>query len=224
MPLSVARTDSPRGAVIVIQEAFGVNDHIEDVCARFAAAGWFAVAPAIYHRAGSPVVAYDDFAGIRPAFESVTGAGLAIDLDATTAYLATQGFTEERVAIVGFCMGGTVAFFEACRRPLGAAVTFYGGGIASGRFGLPSQIDLAPSLETPWLGLYGDRDQSIPVDEVEALRAAAAQADVPTEVVRYTHAEHGFHCDQRPANYNAEAAADGWARTLAWFAQHVPAA
>jgi carboxymethylenebutenolidase len=113
-------------------------------------------------------------------------------------------------------MGGTVSFFAAVRNSLGAAVSFYGGGVATGRFGFPSQVDEAPKLQTPWLGLFGDQDQSIPVEEVEQLRKAAASAKVPTEVVRYAEAEHGFHCDARPS-YHEASAEDAWKRTLDWF-------
>jgi carboxymethylenebutenolidase len=217
MPLYDAEPDgSPGAAVIVIQEAFGVNDHIEDVTRRFTTEGYRAVAPHLFHRSGDPALGYDDIQKVMPHMQAVTEAGLASDLDATLTYLADAGFESNQVGIVGFCMGGTVAFLAAARYPLGAAVTFYGGGIASGRFGTPSQIELAPDLVAPWLGLYGDLDQGIPVDEVEALRKAAAKASVPTEVVRYPEAEHGFHCDAR-ASFHLSSSQDAWQRTLAWF-------
>jgi carboxymethylenebutenolidase len=106
------------------------------------------------------------------------------------------------------------------RRPLGAAVTFYGGGVAEGRFGLPAAVDVASRLQAPWLGLYGDRDKGIPVEQVEALRAAAAEAPVPTEIVRYPDAGHGFNCADR-ASFHPPSAADAWARTLAFFDHHL---
>jgi carboxymethylenebutenolidase len=124
---------------------------------------------------------------------------------------------------VGFCFGGRVTFLVAVRRRLGAAVGFYGGGIASqGRFAqLPPLIGEAPNLNTPWLGLFGDADQGIPVEDVERLRATLdAQAPAAHDVVRYPQAEHGFHCDQRPA-YHQAAAKDAWQRTLAWLSQHL---
>jgi carboxymethylenebutenolidase len=207
---------SPGAAVIVIQEAFGVNEHIEDVTRRFATEGYRAVSPHLFHRSGDPVLGYEDIQQVMPHMQAVTEAGLSSDLDATLGYLADAGFESNQVGIVGFCMGGTVAFLAATRYPLGAAVTFYGGGIASGRFGTPSQIELAPDLVAPWLGLYGDCDQSIPVEEVEALRETAAKASVPTEVVRYPDAEHGFHCDAR-SSFNQASSQDAWQRTLVWF-------
>jgi carboxymethylenebutenolidase len=102
-------------------------------------------------------------------------------------------------------------------RPLGAAVTFYGGGVTEGRFGFPPLTELASKLQTPWLGLFGDQDQRIPVEHVQELRLAAASAGVPTEIVRFADADHGFNCDDRPAVFNQSAADDGWAHTLAWF-------
>ena len=87
----------------------------------------------------------------------------------------------------------------------------------TGRFGLPSLVELAPSLIQPWLGLYGDQDPSIPIDEVEQLRSAAATAPVPTQIVRYEHAGHGFNCDARPEHFEAASAADAWSRMVAFF-------
>jgi carboxymethylenebutenolidase len=221
MGLYDAEPDGPAtAAVIVVQEAFGVTDHIEDVTRRFAAEGYRAVSPHIFHRSGDPTIGYDDIAQVMPHMQAVTEAGLVEDIDATLAYLAAAGFEAGRVGVVGFCMGGTVTFYAAVRYPLGAAVTFYGGGIASGRFGSASQIDLAPDLQTPWLGLFGDLDQGIPVEEVEALRQAASKAPVPTEVVRYPDADHGFHCDAR-SSYHPSAAEDAWQRTLSWFATYL---
>ncbi|MGE3328157.1 MAG: dienelactone hydrolase family protein [Acidimicrobiia bacterium] len=215
-PLTIVKpSGTPRGGVIVLQEAFGVNEHIVDVCNRIAAAGYIAVAPHLFHRSGDPKMGYDDLSIIWPHIEAMTMDGTFADVDAAIAALEAEGIGTAKQGVVGFCLGGTVAFFAGTRRNLGAAVTFYGGGI-TGRWFFPSQVDEAPSLQAPWLGLYGDKDLGIPIDEVEQLRAAAATASVRTEVVRYPEAEHGFNCDRRPS-YNAEAAADGWARMLAWF-------
>jgi carboxymethylenebutenolidase len=212
---------APRGAVIVLQEAFGVNDHIEDVTRRFAQAGYRSVAPHLFHRSGDPALDYGNFEKIMPLMQALTEAGLLEDLDVTLDYLAGAGFVASRVGVVGFCMGGSVTFLAAARRALGAAVTFYGGGVGEGRFGMPPLVDLAPGLKTPWLGLFGDEDQGIPVDQVEALRTAAATASVPTEIVRYAGAGHGFHCDARPDSYHETSATDGWRRTLDWFESYI---
>jgi carboxymethylenebutenolidase len=207
----------PRAAVIVIQEAFGVNDHIQDVTRRLAAEGYLAVAPALFHRAGGGTAPYDDFTQVMPLFDGVSDDGILTDVDATVAHLEQRGYEVSRIGIVGFCFGGRVAFLVAARRALGAAVTFYGGGIVSASpLGLPALVDEAPSLSTPWLGLFGDLDKGIPVDDVETLRGEVGGAAVAAEIVRYPDAEHGFHCDAREA-YHEGSARDGWRRALAWF-------
>lgn len=209
-----------RGAVIVLQEAFGVNAHIRDICQRFAAAGYVAVAPHLFHRSGDPELGYEDMQEVMTHIMQLEADKLEADLDATFTLLASMGYEGKQVAAVGFCMGGSISFVAGCYWELGAAVTFYGGGITQGRFGLPPLIDLAPTLKTPWLGLFGDLDPSIPVTEVEGLRRAAANAGPDTDVVRYPEANHGFHCDAR-ASYHEPSATDGWRRTLGWLDQHL---
>jgi carboxymethylenebutenolidase len=210
----------PRGAVIVLQEAFGVNDHIQDLCRRFSDAGWIAAAPHLFHRSGDPILGYEDMQAVIPYIMQLTAGDLEADLEATFAHLAGLGFEGERVAVVGFCMGGSIALVAASYWKLGAAVSFYGGGITQGRFGFPPLLDLAPTLQTPWLGLFGDLDKSIPIDQVEGLRSAAAKAKPATEVVRYPDANHGFNCDAR-SSFHEASAKDGWQRTLKWLDQHM---
>jgi len=210
-----------RAAVIVTQEAFGVNPHIEDVTRRLAAVGYRAVAPHLFHRTGDPIIEYGDYEKVMPQFAGLSEGGLLNDIDATVAYLTEAGFPVRRIGVVGFCMGGTVAFLVAAHRPVGAAVTFYGAGVTEGRFGMKSMVDLASELKAPWLGLYGDEDRGIPVEQVEALRAALPEAAVDTELVRYPGAGHGFHCDMRE-DYHPDSAADAWNKTLAWFARYLP--
>lgn len=174
------------GAVIVIQEAFGVNEYIRDVTRRFAAAGYYAVAPTMFHRAGGGTAPYDDFSKVMPLFSGLTDDGIVMDVDAALGHLRQAGFDEPRIGIVGFSL------FQ----PL---------------------IGDAGKLQTPWLGLFGDADASIPVADVERLRETLArEADVAHEIVRYPGAQHGFHCDLRPS-YQEAAATDGWMRTLEWL-------
>jgi carboxymethylenebutenolidase len=215
--------DEPRGGLVVIQEAFGVNDHIEDVTRRAAEAGYHAVAPDLFHRSGDEaVVPYGQFDKVMEYFQDVKGdADVIVDVGAAIEHLRESRLDDKQIGIVGFCFGGRVTFLTALRFQLGAAVGFYGGGIVTGRFPqFPPLVGEAASLETPWLGLFGDQDGSIPVDDVEALRDALKSAKVDTEIVRYADAGHGFHCDKRP-DYNADAAKDAWARTLAWLDAHL---
>ena len=220
-PAQADPDDTPKGAVIVIQEAFGVTPHIRSVCDWLADNGYVAVAPELFHRADPKVFEYDDLQGALPVMMTLTKEGIDADLDATLAHLDAQGFDRGSVGIVGFCMGGSVTLYAAATRHLGAAVTFYGGGLAQGRFGFPPGLELSKAIRVPWLGLYGDLDQSIPVDDVEQVRANAAARPVATEVVRYEHGQHGFNCDDRPAVFDAGIAADARARTIAWFDRHL---
>jgi carboxymethylenebutenolidase len=157
---------------------------------------------------------------VFPKFEGLDDDGLLRDFDATLDHLHESGWTSGSIGAVGFCFGGRASFLLAVRRALGASVGFYGGGIVSSPF-WPPLVGEAASLQTPWLGLFGDKDESIPVDDVEALRTALKGASVETEIVRYPDAGHGFHCDVRTTHYEANAAADAWARTLAWFDTHL---
>ncbi len=219
-----APTGEARGAVIVVQEAFGVNDHIQEVAGRLAKEGWYAAAPEFFHRAGpEPVAGYDDFGKVMGLYAGLDQAGALRDADATLELLHGRGFADHSIGSVGFCWGGYVSFLIGVRRAIGASVTFYGGGIVSkGHFdAFPPLVGEAATLKAPWLGLFGDLDQSIPIADVEALRRAVEEAPVDHEVVRYSDADHGFHCDGRPAVYNQAAAKDAWARTLAWFDAHL---
>ncbi|MEY2432929.1 MAG: carboxymethylenebutenolidase [Acidimicrobiaceae bacterium] len=210
-------------AVIVIPEAFGLNGHIEDITERVAAAGHRGIGLDIFHRSGGGTAPYDDFEKVLPLFEGLTDEGLLADIDAAREHLQKQGIEDASIGIVGFCFGGRTTFLAALRRPLGAAVGFYGGGIVTGRFPqFPPLIDESASLQSPWLGFFGDADQGIPTQDVERLRTTLDErTKIDHEIVRYPDADHGFNCDQRPA-YHPEAAKDAWQRTLDWFGKHLP--
>jgi carboxymethylenebutenolidase len=212
----------PRGGLVVIQEAFGVNDHIEDVTRRGADGGYVSVAPDLFHRSGGGTVPYGQFEKVIEKFQGISGDDdVLVDVDAALDHLRSQGFADDRIGIVGFCFGGRVTFLTALRRKLGGAVGFYGGGIVTGRFPqFPPLVDEVARLQTPWLGLFGDQDQSIPVEDVERLRAELAKAPVDTEIVRYAEAGHGFHCDQRP-DFRPGDAKDAWARAMQWLDAHL---
>jgi carboxymethylenebutenolidase len=204
--------------VLVIQEAFGVTEHIKDVVRRFEAEGYAAAAPDLYH---GTVFGHDEsWDRIRPTLSSLTGEGILADLDAA---IDALGISPAKVAVVGFCMGGTVALYAGAMRQLGAAVSFYGGGVLESRWsGVPALVEVAPGLRTPWLGLYGDRDKGIPVEQVEQLRTAAALAPVPTRIERYAKAKHAFFNDQRAASYDKEAAEAAWPLVLSWLRMNLP--
>lgn len=221
MRLHLAKPDQePRGAVVVLQEAFGVNDHIRDICRRFAEAGYVAAAPHLFHRSGDPELGYEDMQEVMPYIMQLQADQIEADIEATLEHLAGLGFDASRVAAVGFCMGGSIAFVAGCYWSLGAAISFYGGGISQSRFGFPPLFDLAPTLQSPWLGLFGDLDGSIPTNEVEGLRTAVGNAAPEAEIVRYPEANHGFHCDAR-SSYHEPSAKDAWQRTLDFLDAHL---
>jgi carboxymethylenebutenolidase len=220
-PVYVAgNTDSPR-AVIVVQEAFGVTAHIRRVVDQYAELGYFAIAPHLFHRDGSPEVAYDDFPAAMGFLQNLTSDGITNDLDATIRFLNSLGYQQPNIGIVGYCMGGSVAFHAATMNIVGAAVTYYGGGVTSGRFGFEPLVDRAAALTTPWLGIYGELDKGIPADQLDALEAALAPLGTSHDIVRYAGADHGFNCEDRPSVYNEQAASAALARTTAFFDQYL---
>lgn len=210
----------PAPAVVVIQEAFGVNGHIRDVCRRFAREGFVALAPEIFHRRGRGLTfAYGEWERVRPIFGSLGNDELAADVRDAVSYLKSlPDVIAERVSVVGFCVGGFVSFLGACRVGVHAAVSFYGGGIVEARPGLQMEpvLDEASSLRGPILCLFGADDPSIPPAHVQAIRERLSQVGGAHEVVVYEGASHAFFCDER-ASYKADAAADAWLRTLAWL-------
>jgi carboxymethylenebutenolidase len=211
--------DPAMGAVIVVHDARGATPYLASVCDRLAEAGLFALAPHLYHWEGfSEVNPAEGWPSAAEDMTRLTVSGLNIDIDGTLLYLREAGFGVGRVAVLGFCMGGTVALHSATRHALGAAVSFYGGGVSTPYWdGVPPLIQLAPTLRTPWLGLYGEEDALISMSEISDLRAAAEGAQAPTTLVTYPGAGHAFHSDDRSNVYRRAAAEDAWKRALDWI-------
>jgi len=210
-----------RRAVVVLHDAAGATEHHDDVTRRFCPLGYRAVAPRLYHRTGDGPLRYDDVDGMLRHMRALNQTDLLADLVAVVDDLRADGFGDRSIGLVGFCLGGTIAFLGARHLPLGAAVTFYGGGIAAPEFDLPPLLELAPHLQAPWLGLYGDLDRLAPVDQVEQLRIAAASSEVPTALQRYPDAGHAFHSDVRPEMYHEASARDAWQRTVDWLDRYL---
>jgi len=202
-------------AVLVIQEAFGVNGHIQDVTRRVAAEGYVALAPDLYWRAGKQrTVPYDQIGEAIALMQGVSDQDIVADVGNAIAYLERQPFVRaDRIGITGFCMGGRVAYLAACELPekIKAAAPFYGGGIP---------IDKTAKLRSPVLAFFGEKDAFIPLDSVEQLKAELKRTGKQAEVVVYPGADHGFFCDER-ASYQAEAARGSWDRLKRFFATHL---
>lgn len=222
-PLTVARPDGPiRGGVLVVQDAWGAGRQLAAVAEKFAAEGYLAVAPHLYHRSGDPVFDNQDYAQAKPVLQGLIGGQIAADLTDGLDFLDQAGIPGDRIGTVGFCMGGSITLWAAATLPVAAAVTFYGGGITEPRWdGVPAGIDLAGRIHAPWLGLYGDLDPSIPVEQVEQLRSALGSAGVAATIVRYPDAGHGFATFPGSENHVAKTAADAWTRTFGWFDAHL---
>lgn len=213
LPAYVARpSGTPKGAVVVIQEIFGINSHIRSVADGYAAAGYLAVAPDMFHRVQPGVdlgySAEDIQAGIalKAAAEALGVPTLMLDVQAAVAYAAAQA---GKVGIVGYCWGGLLSWRAACLvQGLAASVTYYGGGMTAA-------AEVARTPRVPVLSHFGERDHGIALDMVRAF----AQAHLAVDVRLYP-ADHGFNCDQRGA-YDAPAASLARERSLAFFAEHL---
>jgi carboxymethylenebutenolidase len=214
-------TGGPFPTVIVIQEIFGVHEHIKDLCRRLAKVGYFAAAPALYARQGDTST-MSDIPAILKVVATVPDAEVTSDLDATLAWAKGQKAADTtRIGVTGFCWGGRQTWLYAVHNPhLKAAVAWYGPVAGTPDALHPKTVlDAAKDLKVPMLGLYGAADQGIAVADVEKLRAELVQLKKPIEIVIYPDTPHGFNADYRPS-YRPAAAKDGWARMLAWFKEH----
>lgn len=224
LPAYVAAPQSggPFPVVLVVQEIFGVHEHIRDVCRRFAKQGYLAVAPELYVRQGDVAQLSDIGAIIRTVVAKVPDAQVMADLDATVAWAADSGRGDvERLGITGFCWGGRIVWMYAAHNPrLEAGAAWYGRLVGEASDLTPRHpVDVADRLHAPVLGLYGAADSGIPNETVERMRAALRAAESPSEIVLYPDTPHGFHADYR-ASFRKREAEDGWQRLLAWFKQH----
>jgi carboxymethylenebutenolidase len=208
----------PFPTILVIQEIFGVHEHIRDVCRRFAKLGYLAVAPELYFRQGDPSILTDIPTILSTIVARVPDAQVISDLDAAAAWAAANGGDADRLGVTGFCWGGRAVWLYAAHNPkLKAAVAWYGKLVGNATPETPKHpVDVASGLMAPVLGLYGGADQGIPQDSVEKMRAAVKPARVKVEIVVYADAPHAFHADYRPS-YREAPAKDGWAKALAWF-------
>ncbi len=206
--------------VLVVQEIFGVHEHIKDVARRLAKAGYLALAPELYARQGdvSKAASIDE---IRPIVARVPDQQVMADLDAAAIWAAKNGGDAAKLAITGFCWGGRIVWLYAAHNPaLKAGVAWYGRLEGPGTELQPGNpIDRVRELKAPVLGLYGGADAGIPVASVEHMRSALTAAGKASEIHVYPDAPHGFLADYRPS-YRAQAAQDGWSRLLAWLRRH----
>jgi carboxymethylenebutenolidase len=201
------------GAVLVIHEVFGLNDHIKSIADRIAGEGYAALAPNFFVRASDPPPKdATDMAALRKAASSIPNEVAIKDMQAGLDFFKTLNSVHPHYASIGFCMGGGFSYQIATHtKDLKGAAIFYG----------RTPIDLVPQVSCPLLGSFGALDTGIPAEKVkefeEALKKAGKQADIKV----YPGAKHGFFNDTRPEAYNPEAAADAWQRVLKFFHEHL---
>jgi carboxymethylenebutenolidase len=202
--------------MLVLQEAFGVNAHIRDVTERIAREGYVAIAPELFHRSGPGFEGrYDDFPSAMPHMQALTEAGQGADIRASYDWL--RGHTQvspDRIASIGFCMGGRASFLADATVPLQASISFYGGGIAQG------MLQGAKDLHAPILLFWGGLDAHILPEHRRAVEDALTQAGKQFVNVNVSYADHGFFCDAR-GSYNAAAASLAWSLVLQFLDVYV---
>jgi carboxymethylenebutenolidase len=209
-------------SLVVVMEAFGLNDQIRNITDRFAAEGFVAIAPNLYFRQRDNVVGYDNLPGAIKLMQSLIDDQVVADMTAAINHVKTLKEARHKFGTTGFCMGGRVAFLTAVRNPdVHATVPFYGGGmIRAGQPGGKAPTDYAANLKGPVMAFFGGKDAFIPMAEVDKFRDALNQAGKPAEIVLYADADHGFMCEDRPS-YNPERAREAWPKTIAFFKQHL---
>jgi carboxymethylenebutenolidase len=212
----------PFPVVLVVQEIFGVHEHIKDICRRLAKLGYLAVAPELYARQGD-VSKITDFREIfSKVVSKVPDKQVMSDLDATVAWAKGTGKGDvAKLAITGYCWGGRVVWLYSAHNPsVKAGVAWYGRLVGDADELHPKHpIDVAGAIKAPILGLYGEADTGIPVASVEKMRAAIKEAGTTAEIILYPETPHAFFADYRPS-YRKEQAEDGWKRMLGWLKKY----
>lgn len=215
-------TGSSFPIVLVVQEIFGVHEHIQDVCRRFAKLGYCAIAPEMFFRQGDVSQLTDIQQIIGTVVSKVPDAQVMSDLDAAVAWAAasSKGDTS-KIGITGFCWGGRITWLYAAHNPsIKAGVAWYGRLVGDSTELNPRHpIDIAPTLTVPVLGLYGADDSGIPNDTVARMQQALTTGSSGSDILLYPATPHAFHADYRPS-YRKLEAENGWRRLQAWFKTH----
>jgi carboxymethylenebutenolidase len=204
--------------VLVVQEIFGVHEHIKDICRRLAKQGYLAIAPELFARIGDVSKMTDIKEILDTVVAKAADAQAMKDLDNCVRWAEANKGNIDKVAVTGFCWGGRIVWlYCAHNEHVKAGVAWYGRLKSAVTETQPKHpLDLASQLKAPVLGLYGGKDQGIPLADVESMRGALKAANKAGEIIVYPQAQHGFNADYRKS-YDKEAAQDGWRRMLEWF-------
>lgn len=221
MDLFVAKPDGagPHPGLVVVQEAFGVNDHIKDVTQRFAGQGYYAVSPDFFHRFEERTVPYTEMKTAIGSVMKLTDDMAMNDVNAAIGYLKSQPGVA-KIGIIGYCFGGRTAYLAATRAAdVACAVGYYGGGIADPR-NPNSPVTHTAGISVPVLLFFGGQDQMIPQDQVRNIEETLTQLGKDHQIKVYPQAGHGFNCDAR-GSYNKEAADDASKIALEFLAKNL---
>jgi carboxymethylenebutenolidase len=206
--------------VVVIQEAFGVNEHMKKVTERIAAEGYVAIAPDIFHREQERIIPFSDMAKAIATLQRVQDPKAMEDVGAAITHLKSQSNVKSgSLGVVGFCMGGRLTYLTAAHHAsdVKCAVPYYGGGIPMGN---PSPLSRTGEINCPMYLFFGAKDQLIPLNHVEQIRTELTAKKIAFQMEVYPDAGHGFFCDER-GSYHEKSAQDAWQKTKAFFAQHL---
>lgn len=213
------------GTILVVQEIFGVHEHMKDICRRFAKLGYLAIAPELYARQGDPSKYTENTKLFAEIVNKVPDAQVMSDLDATAKWAVPNGGDPKRLGITGFCWGGRIVWLYSAHNPnLKAGVAWYGRMVGDKDPMKPTHpVDITEKMHAPVLGLYGGEDAGIPVSTIDTMKAAlekgSAAAKASTFIV-YPKAPHAFHADYRPS-YRETEAKDGWNQAQMWFKKYL---
>jgi len=221
VPLTVSVPSGiARAGVIVLHEVWGLSAPVAALTVRLADCGYITAAPHLYHRIGDPVVTDGKFTQARRHHDTLTMEGLTFDIESALAWIRAQG--AQKVAVIGFSMGGTLALWAAATLNIDAAVTFYGAGLASPRWhGLPRGIDAARALKAPWLGIYAGKDTSTPARDLKQMREILAHDTTQSAVIVYPKVRHGFALDPDLPRHAADETKDASEQVCLFLKTHL---
>lgn len=207
--------------ILVISEIFGVHEYIADVARRFAKQGYLALAPNLFARQGDPQKESSIAELQKNIISKTPDVQVLRDLDAVVAWAKQNGGSADKLAITGFCWGGRITWLYAAHNPnVKAGVAWYGRLVGEATPNTPRHpVDIAASLKAPILGLYGAKDQGIPVETIERMKTELAKGSSKSTFVVYPNSGHAFHADYRPSFVEADAK-DGWKRALDWLREN----
>jgi len=212
--LSFPEENPNQAGIILLQEAFGVNHHIQNIAKKLSQEGYTVLAPDLFHRTIKKAdLDYGNFQAVMPHFQAITNDGLKIDLTACFEFLKNEitWIKSEKIASLGYCLGGRVSFLANAFLPLSAGVSYYGGG-------LENQTRLASDIHGPHLFFWGGKDKNITPEKRGAIIQAMDESEKDYVNVVFSFADHAFNCDER-ANFNAQASKDAWALCLSFLSQ-----